>query len=203
MNAAPTPPHRRPVRPGLAIAAIVATLAGCGEETATPTSTTRTTAAARPRRPPSRPRRRSAGPVDVVDPAGPSIPADFPLADGLPEENEDQTPVEVTDEPGVSTIEQCDETIWTTDGAADVAGALFTQPEDSRARTLALYGSPEEAQAAFTSIREGLNACPSDTIGGTEQVYEEVSTTDNESLFTHRFRGEQGFDVGLEVIQST
>lgn len=166
---------------GLAVAAVAAlVLTGCGD-TAEPVA---------------------AGPVSA---AVSSIPDDFPLTDGLPRTNADGSRVRVTDDPGFDRFRVCGETVWsptTPEAAVDVAGATYTaEAEDFRGRALALYEDAATAEAALAHARTTMDECPHGTVGGTDQVYEEVDGDADHATFTHRYRTEGFFDTGLEVIE--
>lgn len=186
---------------GVAAVAVIATplalLTGGGSSSAPPaTSTPSVTQPATP----------APSPTDQATSVSVLIPDGFPLADQLPETNGDGTPVTTTGEPAITKLEQCGVTLWTRRGPAApteaVAGASYVgEAEDSRTRTLALYGSEEDARAALQRIRTGLLDCPVESDAGSDRVYEEVSSTGNESVFTLRYRTDGVFDPGLEVLQ--
>jgi hypothetical protein len=99
------------------------------------------------------------------DPAPPGhhwvqeVPADYPLAAGLP------GAPEVTAEPGAADVELCQEPVWTTDGTIDVAGASYSEGEGQSGRTLAMYADDTAAERAITAIRGAVEACPRDPNG--------------------------------------
>ncbi|GAA5147932.1 hypothetical protein GCM10023340_21090 [Nocardioides marinquilinus] len=139
------------------------------------------------------------------------VPADFPLADGLPDRNGDGTPVEVSAKAPFDDFELCGETAWSTTGehpVADAAGAAYAgEAEDFRSRTLALYPDADAAAAALDTLVTALEECDDAEVGGTVQAYDEVDIplpegVEDGATIQHRFAGEQGgFDVGLEVLE--
>lgn len=191
----------------VAAVAIVATplalLSGGGGTTAQPATSTPSVTDTAP--PPSET-------TTVTTEVGPAylatVPDDFPLDDQLPETNDvDGSPVEITGRPAIARLEQCGTALWTPDGPAaatlSVAGVAFQGFEDTRRRTLALYASEDDAAAALRTIRDGLNDCHIDSTdgGGSEVVADEMTSVENESVFTFRYRTDGRFDTGLEVLQ--
>jgi hypothetical protein len=85
---------------------------------------------------------------------------------------------EVSDQPGVATVEVCGETAFDAlDGPVDVAGA--TQAGDpgtddgGSARTLALYADGAAADAAVSGLVDAVRACSSEPAGdGDSRTYE-------------------------------
>lgn len=139
-------------------------------------------------------------------PAPPEVPADFPLAAGLPATNgDDATPVEVTDRPTWTEVRLCGEVAWSRQvplAVSDLAGASYTgEAEDSRSRLLALYADPAGARQALDALVAAYTACGVEGVGGTDQVHEVVATGPGSATVTHRYRGDQGFDTGLELVQ--
>lgn len=100
-------------------------------------------------------------PTSTPSPAPTTIPADVPLDAGLPQTNLDGTPVEVTSSPGVDPLSLCGNTLFGARAALDAAGVSYSGGEDSRGRTLLLFGSPEEASAILGGARDAVTACPS------------------------------------------
>ena len=51
-------------------------------------------------------------------------------------------------------------------------------------------------------LRDAIEACPEEEVGGTTQVYELVpgDSADGSFFVKHRYRSDYGFDTGLEVI---
>jgi hypothetical protein len=129
--------------------------------------------------------------------------AGFPLVRGYPLTNgDDGTPVEVTDRSGVEDLTFCGRPGWDPKAALDLVGTTYTgEAEDFRGRTLARYAG-RDATAVFARLRDAIEACPVERTGGTDQVYELIpgDSVDESFFVTHRYRGEQGFDTGLEVI---
>lgn len=149
-------------------------------------------------------------PTETAVPAGPvvtEIPADFPLAAGYPPENgDDGSPVEMTDEPGVPTIQACEAPVWSADDvdATDVAGAGYTgEAEDFRGRTLVLYSSVERAEANLTDqIVAGVEACPND--GGPSGSEWTVQGTEGDTtIITKQYLSDGRPNPGLEVYLVT
>lgn len=142
----------------------------------------------------------AAAPAGVTE-----VPDTFPLAAGLPTVNQDDgSPVAVTDRPTWTDVELCGATVWSRRvpvAATDVAGASYTgESEDLRSRVLAVYADAPAARQSFDALRDAYSACPEETVGGTDQVYEVVDTHQGSATVTHRYRGADGFDPGLEVI---
>lgn len=138
---------------------------------------------------------------------GETIPEDFPLTAGYPATNgNDGSPVHATDEPGIADLVLCGRTAWSPVEpvrAADVAGASYTgEAEDFRGRALAVYAHEDQARTALSALADQVDRCGSEMITGTEQVWSTVRRDGESVVVTHRFRGDQGFDVGLEVIQA-
>lgn len=183
----------------VAAVALVAGLLGGGTERGAPAPATTTPSADITRDP-------TAYPTDQPPPDG-GLAEEFPLAVGLPETNDDGSAVEVVGEPGSEDLVLCGTTAWTSTRAMDLAGTSYSAPEDFRARTLLLYPSPQEAAGAVELARTSVLACPSEEIGGTEQVYTPavVSSEDpmgEESVtFVQRYRAGDAFDTGLTVYR--
>ncbi len=117
--------------------ALLVALAGCADPASTVGSEVATSSASPSASP-------SASQTPTPPPSG---LGDVPLADGYPEVNgNDQTPVEVTQTPGLTDLVLCDRTAWSPGDpvpSADLIGATYTgEAEDFRARTLARYDSP-------------------------------------------------------------
>ncbi len=128
---------------------------------------------------------------------------DFPLARGYPATNgNDGSPVRVTDGSGVEDLVFCGRMAWSPERATDVVGATYTgEAEDFRGRTLARYDG-QDADGVVDRLRDAIEACPEEEVGGTAQVYELMPGDSGDDSFyvTHRYRGDYGFDTGLEVI---
>ena len=207
-----TRPATHPRRPRTRAALIAALVAGtalaltsCGTDTSDGTDASRDaeTTSASPTTPPAADD--GSTPDVPVDPAQlTEVPDDFPLAAGLPDTNDsDGSPVEVTDGPATK-IKVCGEVVWsplTPLATTDVASASYTGGEDFRSHRLALYGDELGAQQALDSMRDAYTGCPSETIGGTEQVYEVVEMDQGSATITHRYRMDGQFVPGLEVIE--
>ncbi|MDO9455110.1 hypothetical protein [Nocardioides sp.] len=214
------PRHLRRPRTLLAAAAVAALLlTGCGDTTeagpdgpdadradraGATVAPTPTSSAASP----------SDSPVDdgstpdvPVDPAQvTAVPDDFPLAAGLPATNgDDGSPVTVTDRPSWRDVELCGDVVWSQQvpvPTLDRAGASYTgEAEDTRSRLVAVYADELDAQQALDTLRDAYAACPSQDLGGTEQVYQVVDTAQGSATVTHRYRLDGRFDAGLEVIE--
>jgi hypothetical protein len=159
----------------------------------------------------------TAGPESATPSASPSAsetPATSPsdltevaLADGYPSHNgDDHTPVRVTRTSGLADVVLCDRTGWSPDGpvpAADLIGATYTgEAEDVRARTLARYDTPADAQQALRKLGDVVEDCATERVGGTEQVYSihDLAAGQDGFLVMHRYRSDYGFDTGLELI---
>ncbi len=177
---------------------VAALLTGCGTATSAPvaedpgpTTSVTPTASATPS---------SAGP----SPSSTLRPLDdFPLVRGYPATNgDDGSPVEVTDGSGVEDLVFCGAQGWNPDQAADVVGTTYTgEAEDLRGRTLARYDG-QDAAGVVARLRDAIEACPVEEVGGTEQVYDLMpgDSVDESFFVTHRYRNDYGFDTGLEVI---
>lgn len=101
-----------------------------------------------------------------------TIPADFPLADGLPEANEDRRPVRVTSTDQITVIGCGEELTISGPEVADLAEVRFSQPEDTRYCGLALYPSAGGAAVALDRLTGRLRTCPASG----SQIYGEVET---------------------------
>jgi hypothetical protein len=175
-------------------------LAGCGQATSAPVASdgATPTPTASPTPTPS------ASPTVSTTPATDPRPLDdFPLVRGYPLTNgDDGSPVEVTDVSGVEDLVFCGRQAWSPDRATDVIGTTYTgEAEDLRGRTLARYDG-RDATAAVATLRDAIEACPVETVGATDQVYELIpgDSVDESFFVTHRYRSDVGFDTGLEVI---
>ena len=88
----------------------------------------------------------------------------------------------------------------------DLIGTTYTgEAEDIRGRTLVRYEDEPLAAKALAMLRLAVEQCPEDEAGGTAQVYTGPSSATPATgafTITHRYRGEQGFDTGLEVIDA-
>jgi hypothetical protein len=133
----------------------------------------------------------------------------FPLATRYPDTNgNDGTPVDVTEVAPVDRIEFCSGLWWSLDARVapvDVIGATYTgEAEDFRARTLARYPEVHAAQIAVTDLLVIAQDCPEHEAGGTVQVYtvKEREAGEDAVVVTRRYRGEHGFDTGLELFDA-
>lgn len=133
----------------------------------------------------------------------------FPLAQGYPETNgNDGSPVLVTAESGVEALSWCGRPVWSPDvqgETVDLVGTTYTgEAEDFRGRTLVRYAEEALAAQALATLRLAIEQCPEEEVGGTAQVYTGADRRAGDEAFTitHRFRGEYGFDTGLEVIDA-
>lgn len=91
------------------------------------------------------------------------IPDTVDVSAGIQGTDPTQDP-EPSDQPGVATVEACDETAFdAAAGTVDVAGATYGEPgtELSLGRTLALYPDGPAAQAALTRLRDAVDGCDS------------------------------------------
>jgi hypothetical protein len=130
----------------------------------------------------------------------------FPLARGFPETNgNDGSPVVVSAESGVDALSFCGRAAWSPDavGTIDLVGTTYTgEAEDFRGRTLVRYAEEALAAQALATLRLAVEQCPEEQVGGTAQVYAGADRDAGDEAFTitHRYRGEYGFDTGLEVV---
>ena len=128
-----------------------------------------------------------------------AIPAGFPLAAGYPDTNEDLTPVAVSDQPAIDSIEVCGATV-DLDGAADVAGATFTGVEDFRSRTLLLFADKRGAQLLMVRAEAAIAACQ--LRAGAELTRFEIPLGDESVVFArHTADGSGQLDLGVTVFQ--
>lgn len=194
-------------------ALLLAGVTGCGDTATSLTRADSTTTGTPTTAPPSTSSPSSA-PVDdggtpdvpVAPASTTTVPAGFPLADGLPGTNgDDGSPVAVTDRPTWTDVELCGEVVWSQEvptATTDLAGASYTgEAEDSRSRLLAVYPDEVAAQQALDTVRDAYTACPDGEVGGTDQVYEVVEAEQGSATITHRYRTDGRFDTGLEVIE--
>jgi hypothetical protein len=117
---------------------------------------------------------------------------------------DDGTPVEVTGTSGVEDLTFCGRPGWDPREAVDLVGTTYTgEAEDVRGRTLARYDG-DGADRAVDRLRDAVEACPEEEVGGTAQVYDLMpgDAGDDSFVVTHRYRGDAGFDTGLEVIEA-
>lgn len=97
----------------------------------------------------------------VSDPAA-MIAGDFPIDAGMATEGARPASVgEAVGEQVISAVTLCDGDAWAHDvGPVDVLGAAWSDGETGgEQRTLATYGSVDDAQAALDAIRDGVAGC--------------------------------------------
>jgi hypothetical protein len=112
-----------------------------------------------------------------------TIPADFPLTDGMPEKNgHDGSPVTARDTYEPQAVDVCEGGEgWAPDGAKDVSQATYTgESEGGQDRTLALYGDDGAATATLTSLTAQVEACAASSAGKNRSA--EVVASDADSL---------------------
>ena len=133
-----------------------------------------------------------------------SIPADFPLEESYPADNEDGAPVTVeqVDAPELFTL--CDEYVSLGDDVLDGATVSFSAPEDDRNRWLAVYPDAASADRTLGGIRSRVMDCLTEEVKGTETVLTPFSPDLGERSFgwTSRYRTDGLFDVGLGVYHA-
>jgi hypothetical protein len=141
---------------------------------------------------------------DATDPPSPSpsspaaaltIPEDFPLTASYPDANEDGTPVRFDDRPGVGGLVVCGESILTSVGAADAAGAKYVGIEDFRARTLLLFESEADSLAVVQRAQQAVSSCP--TFDEASFTPMPVALGEASFGFDQRYASMGGFDLGL------
>jgi hypothetical protein len=170
-------------------------LVACGTATSTPAADDSEPTATPPT---------SASPSPSASPTQEPVSLDdFPLARGYPETNgNDGSPVVVTGTSGVEKLVFCHDAGWTPRAPVapvDLIGTTYTgEAEDFRGRTLARYADAEEADSALTYLRRAVEVCPEDD--GRVHDITPRHGGDGAYLVTVRYRGEYGFDTGLEVI---
>jgi hypothetical protein len=133
--------------------------------------------------------------------------ADFPLAIGLPGENEDDhSPVVVTGEPATHAFSECGHRVWDPqEGTTDVIGVDWSaEAEWSRGRTLVLFASTEAARAAVDRAQDVITNCPrddGDDHGWTEHTGIDYYTGDSSYGWIDRYWTAElgGFDTGLTI----
>ena len=94
------------------------------------------------------------------------IPADFPIADGMPSARADGSDVAVDDAAVVDNLTVCGETAYSsrsTPRAVDIVGADYSGNENGSGRTLALYADADAAEQHLTSLRTAVETCPAET----------------------------------------
>lgn len=140
-------------------------------------------------------------PAPAHEPVVTSIPDDFPLAAGLPRENEDGSPVEVLPTSPVEALGVCEREVWASSGARDVAGVQFSQPEDLRQRILLLFDTSAEASDRLARARDAVAACPVEAVGGTDWIYAALDDRSGEEsfAFTREYRTGGTLNPGLDV----
>lgn len=141
----------------------------------------------------------------TTDTAPSTIPSDVPLAVGLPPENLDGSPVEVSSAPGVEPLELCGQTVLDPGGAVDIVGVTYSGGEDYRERTLLLFGSDAAAADYLSGNRGAVSACPTtlDDANGNVLLVEPVDAQigDESFSFATRFQN-AGPLTGLSVYHA-
>jgi hypothetical protein len=96
-----------------------------------------------------------------------TIPAGFPLTDGLPETNgHDGSPVEARPGYHQQAVEVCADEAWTPDQTTDVQQATYTgESEGGQDRTLALYRTGRAAEEAMTTLTARVQQCAAASAG--------------------------------------
>jgi hypothetical protein len=130
-----------------------------------------------------------------------SIPADFPLGDGMPDD------AVVSDDPPygeivMETVHLCDSEVWSADDARDLLGAMWTNGiEGGEQRTLAVYADDAAAEEAVRAF--------DDAIGGGCSIGNQNMSTDVNPLSSQGTLGwvesyvREGAPSGARVGQLT
>lgn len=99
----------------------------------------------------------------TTPPHAPAIPADFPLAIGLPDDGGDVEVAEPSaDGDGIGDVEMCGRVVWPIDGTASGTRRLVTGahgPEYVDGRELIVHADAEVAANAMAAIRQAATAC--------------------------------------------
>lgn len=111
-----------------------------------------------------------------------TIPASFPLTDGMPEKNgHDGSPVEARDTYEPQAVEVCEGEGWSPGEATDVSQAAYTgETEGGHDRTLALYSNDGAAATALTFLTTQVEACAAASDG--KDRWTDVVESDADSL---------------------
>jgi hypothetical protein len=118
-----------------------------------------------------------------------TVPADFPLAQGMPNGTQ-------VGAPAVELIPACGKTAWSTGSPrpVDTAGASFAEENSSGTedRTLAVYDDDVTAKQAFTTLHDVLVDCPVDRAGSDTTIVNDVREddlgTDASFVFTNQVK---------------
>ncbi|MEP9361872.1 hypothetical protein ABLE68_02830 [Nocardioides sp. CN2-186] len=105
-----------------------------------------------------------------------TIPADFPLAEGLP------TPVDTTSTYASPVTDVCKGMAWDTAGTTDLRQATYTASEGGSTHTLALYSTERDAERTLLSLQAAAQACAVQTDGQDRTVELLTTGQDGESL---------------------
>lgn len=99
----------------------------------------------------------------TAEPRGPEIPADFPLAAGLPDANDDTTVHEASpDGDGLGELEMCGRVVWPqpeTEGGLRRLVAGASGPEYEEWHELVVHDDAARASAPMTALREAAAEC--------------------------------------------
>lgn len=118
-----------------------------------------------------------------------TIPADFPLTDGLPATNgHDGSPVTAHDgfEPQVPAI--CPGQEWTDAGAIDARQATYTgESEGGIDRALTLYPTEGEAELALTAYQAQVQACVVQTDGKKQRFVTTVPSQGGDVVYANHY----------------
>jgi hypothetical protein len=130
------------------------------------------------------------------------IPADFPLAEGLP------TPVRTEASYDSPVTAVC--AGWAPPGSAEVRQAVFTESEGGSSHTLALYPTAGEADLALISLGAQMQACALQTEGKQRWVDVQLSDDGDQSLvYVNHYSDAGDIDVvqlvrvGNAILQAT
>ena len=130
------------------------------------------------------------------------IPADFPLAEGLP------APVRTEASYESPVTDVC--TGWAPSEASEVRQAVFTESEGRSTHTLALYPDDGEAELALTAVSAQLQACVMLTEGKQRWVEALPSDDGDQSLvYVNHYSDASDIDVvrlvrvGNAILQAT
>jgi hypothetical protein len=132
------------------------------------------------------------------------IPADFPLAEGLP------TPVQTNASYDSPVTDVCAGAGWGPAGSSEVRQATYTESEGGSTHTLALYPTDGEAELALTSLDAEIQACSMQTEGKQRWV-EVLPSNDGDQSLVYANHYSDGGDVdvvrlvrvGNAILQAT
>ncbi len=122
------------------------------------------------------------------------IPADFPIADGLP-----RATIQDWYDPQAD-ADACDGLGWSSDGTVDVSQAIQTETEGGWDRTLALYADEDAATQARLGLAARARECAAATEG--EGRTTEVVDSDESSLVYADQVSEVGERWTHQVVQA-